>query len=103
MRRAEKAERIGQMLDEMYPEQPIPLDHTDPYTLLVAVALFVYDRVLGASLLAVFGVLAWLPSAAALVLLFEFPGIAACLLRSKSDEKQQLCKILVNPDEYATE
>lgn len=23
----------------MYPEQPIPLDHTDPYTLLVAVAL----------------------------------------------------------------
>jgi len=27
------------MLDEIYPEQPIPLDHTDPYTLLVAVAL----------------------------------------------------------------
>jgi endonuclease-3 len=39
MRRAEKAERIGKILDEIYPEVPIPLDHTDPYTLLVAVAL----------------------------------------------------------------
>lgn len=39
MRRAEKAERIGQILDELYPQTPIPLDHSDPYTLLVAVAL----------------------------------------------------------------
>lgn len=39
MTRAEKAERIGRLLDELYPEQPIPLDHVDPYTLLVAVAL----------------------------------------------------------------
>ena len=39
MTRAEKAERIGQQLDDLYPETPIPLDHTDPYTLLVAVAL----------------------------------------------------------------
>ena len=39
MRRAEKAERIGEILDELYPEVPFPLDHTDPYTLLVAVAL----------------------------------------------------------------
>lgn len=39
MQRAEKAERIGQLLDELYPTTPIPLDHTDPYTLLVAVAL----------------------------------------------------------------
>ncbi len=39
MRRAEKAQRIGQILDELYPETPIPLDHRDPYTLLVAVAL----------------------------------------------------------------
>jgi endonuclease-3 len=37
--RKEKAERIGEILDEIYPEVPIPLDHTDPYTLLVAVAL----------------------------------------------------------------
>jgi len=39
VKRAEKAERIGEILDELYPDPPIPLDHTDPYTLLVAVAL----------------------------------------------------------------
>ena len=39
MRRAEKAERIGQILDELYPDPPIALDHVNPYTLLVAVAL----------------------------------------------------------------
>ena len=39
MRRADKADRIGEILDELYPETPIPLDHTDAYTLLVAVAL----------------------------------------------------------------
>ena len=39
MNRKEKAERIGEILDEIYPEVPIPLDHRDPYTLLVAVAL----------------------------------------------------------------
>jgi endonuclease-3 len=39
VKRQDKADRIGAMLDEIYPEQPIPLDHTDPYTLLVAVAL----------------------------------------------------------------
>ena len=39
MRRAEKAGIIGDKLDEMYPETPIPLDHVDPYTLLVAVML----------------------------------------------------------------
>ena len=39
MKRVEKAERIGEILDELYPEVPFPLDHTDAYTLLVAVAL----------------------------------------------------------------
>lgn len=39
MKRAEKADRIGEILDDLYPEPPIPLDHTDPYTLTVAVAL----------------------------------------------------------------
>jgi len=39
MRRAEKAERIQKVLDELYPEVPIPLDHVDPFTLLVAVVL----------------------------------------------------------------
>jgi len=39
VRRSEKADRIGEVLDELYPDPPVPLDHTSPYTLLVAVAL----------------------------------------------------------------
>jgi endonuclease-3 len=39
MRRQEKADRIGEILDELYPDPPVPLDHTDPFTLLVATAL----------------------------------------------------------------
>ncbi len=39
MRRSDKADRIGEILDRLYPEPPIPLDHRNPYTLLVAVAL----------------------------------------------------------------
>lgn len=35
----QKAERIHRILDELYPEPPIPLDHRDAYTLLVAVLL----------------------------------------------------------------
>jgi hypothetical protein len=36
---SEKAARIQALLDELYPETPIPLEHTDPFTLLVAVVL----------------------------------------------------------------
>ena len=39
MRRLEKAKMIGEQLDSLYPETPVPLDHKDPYTLLVAVML----------------------------------------------------------------
>ena len=39
MRRQEKADQIGLILDDLYADPPIPLDHSDPYTLLVAVAL----------------------------------------------------------------
>lgn len=39
MRRADKADRIGTLLDDLYPDPPVPLDHKDPYTLVVAVAL----------------------------------------------------------------
>lgn len=35
----EKADYILNRLEELYPETPIPLDHTDPYTLLIAVLL----------------------------------------------------------------
>jgi endonuclease III len=39
MGRAEKSTRIVEILEGLYEEVPIPLDHTDAYTLLVAVAL----------------------------------------------------------------
>ena len=39
MRKKERAERVMQRLEEHYPETPIPLDHSDPFTLLIAVLL----------------------------------------------------------------
>ena len=39
MKRSEKAKIIGNMLDELYPETPTPLNHYSAYTLLVAVML----------------------------------------------------------------
>jgi endonuclease-3 len=39
MKRADKAARIVKILDELYPQTPVPLDHQDPYQLLVAVML----------------------------------------------------------------
>ncbi len=39
MKRAEKAERILKQLNELYPAPPVPLDHSDPFTLLVSVLL----------------------------------------------------------------
>lgn len=39
MTKAEKAQYIMTELEKLYPETPIPLDHTDDYTLLIAVLL----------------------------------------------------------------
>ena len=39
MTRAERARRIGEILDRLYPMPPIPLHHGDPFQLLVAVVL----------------------------------------------------------------
>ena len=39
MRKQQRAEIILQRLDEQYPETPVPLDHNDPFTLLIAVLL----------------------------------------------------------------
>lgn len=39
MTRSEKAQRIHKILEELYPAVGIPLDHADPFTLLVAVVL----------------------------------------------------------------
>ena len=37
--KAAKVEHIQRILDVLYPETPVPLDHRDPFTLLVAVLL----------------------------------------------------------------
>ena len=39
MRKQERANHIARRLAGLYPETPIPLDHRDPYTLLIAVLL----------------------------------------------------------------
>ena len=39
MTRKEKADYVREKLEELYPETPIPLEHKDAYTLLVAVVL----------------------------------------------------------------
>jgi len=39
MTKQEKANHIAEILEGYYPETPVPLDHSDPYTLLVAVLL----------------------------------------------------------------
>ena len=39
MRKQQRAEIILQRLDEQYPETPVPLDHNDAFTLLIAVLL----------------------------------------------------------------
>ena len=39
MTKKEKAEHIQEELDKLYPETPVPLDHKDAYSLLIAVLL----------------------------------------------------------------
>ncbi|MDA8596381.1 endonuclease III [Flavobacteriaceae bacterium] len=39
MTKAEKVNFIINSLEELYPETPVPLDHKDPYTLLIAVLM----------------------------------------------------------------
>jgi endonuclease-3 len=39
MTKKEKVEFVIESLEDLYPETPIPLDHSDPYTLLIAVLL----------------------------------------------------------------
>lgn len=39
MTKQEKVQFVIDTLEELYPEVPIPLDHSDPYTLLIAVLL----------------------------------------------------------------
>ncbi|WP_294273436.1 endonuclease III [uncultured Chryseobacterium sp.] len=39
MTKKQRAELVQRELEKLYPQVPVPLDHTDPFTLLVAVAL----------------------------------------------------------------
>lgn len=39
MRKQQRADHLLKRLEELYPETPVPLDHTSPYTLLIAVLL----------------------------------------------------------------
>ena len=39
MKKKDRAKRIGETLDRIYPQPPIPLEHEDPFTLLIAVLL----------------------------------------------------------------
>lgn len=39
LKKAERVELIFNTLQKLYPEPPVPLDHIDPYTLLIAVLL----------------------------------------------------------------
>ena len=39
MNKKDKILFISKTLDELFPDPPIPLDYSDPYTLLVAVVL----------------------------------------------------------------
>ena len=39
MKRSENADLIASMLEELYPETPVPLDHTNTFELLVAVLM----------------------------------------------------------------
>ncbi|MGI9469994.1 MAG: endonuclease III domain-containing protein, partial [Rubripirellula sp.] len=39
MRKQERADTVRERLEELYPDPPIPLDHSDDFTLLVAVLL----------------------------------------------------------------
>ncbi|MFN5869859.1 MAG: endonuclease III domain-containing protein, partial [Akkermansiaceae bacterium] len=39
MKKQQRADLLLHRLEEFYPKTPIPLDHTSPYTLLIAVLL----------------------------------------------------------------
>jgi len=39
LRKSEKREKIAQLLNQYFPNPDVPLDHKDPYTLLIAVLL----------------------------------------------------------------
>lgn len=96
--RAEKALKIGEILDALYPEAPIPLTHEDPFTLLVAVALSAQttDKKVNEVTPALF---ARAPTAAAMAAMSvdEIRGIIreVGLAPTKAKNLRRMCELLV--------
>lgn len=99
MTKAERSACVAARLEELYPETPIPLDHRDPYTLLIAVLLSAQctDERVNRITPALFA-LADTPEAMALVPVEKIRGIIRpCgLSPRKSVAISELSKILVD-------
>ena len=104
MRRADKAKRIQAMLDDLYPETPVPLDHTDPFTLLVAVLLSAQttDKKVNEISPALF-VAAGYPQAMALLSVDEIKHLIRQigLSNTKAKNLYKLCRLLLEKHDGA--
>lgn len=98
MTRGEKAERIGAILDRLYPAVDIPLAHRDPFTLLVAVVLSAQttDKLVNEVTPALFARAAT-PQAMAALSVEEISGYIRKigLTRAKAHNLKRLSEILV--------
>ncbi len=98
MTKRERAATIARKLDELYPDLPIPLDHTDAYTLLIAVLLSAQctDKRVNMVTPALFA-MADTPEKMAALSMEEIKAcIATCgLANSKAKNIQALSEILV--------
>jgi len=98
VKRAEKAAKILSILDQLYPDPPIPLDHRDPFTLLIAVLLSAQTT--DAQVNRVTPALFKRASSAREMATLEVPQIHECirscgLAPSKAKNISRLAKILV--------
>ncbi|MBK8974981.1 MAG: endonuclease III [Planctomycetes bacterium] len=104
MKRADKAARIQAILDGLYPTPPIPLEHVDPFTLLVAVLLSAQTTDARVNLVTP-GLFALAPDAAAMARLDEAQILAAIrtcgLAPGKARNLRRLAQILA--DEHGGE
>jgi endonuclease-3 len=99
MTRAEKALRIGEILDELYPAPPIPLQHRDPFTLLVAVLLSAQttDAQVNKVTPALFALASTPPAMAELPVADILGAIRSCgLAPGKARNVKRLAEILVD-------
>ncbi len=98
MNRGEKAEKIGAILDGLYPAVDIPLAHRDPFTLLVAVVLSAQttDKLVNEVTPALFARAAT-PAAMAALPVEEIAGLIRRigLTRAKAHNLKRLSEILM--------